>query len=166
MIAVLLCIACDGISNIKTVDIPLSSEIPVTGLLQEHLKSLSKNELIDLVIKFAPGEFITRIKNKYTTHSEAIEVYHKVEKKIKDFFNYPELLYEPSDFEESLISELDKLSGLEHELVKEIGELILFIINNVENAFDEGYLYIDSYYGDDYFESEAFCNFVIRYIKQ
>jgi hypothetical protein len=166
MIAVLLCIACDGISKIKTVDIPLSSEVPVTGLLQEHLKSLSKNELIDLVIKFAPGEFITRIKNKYTTHSEAIEVYHKVEKKIRDFFNDPELLYEPSDFEESLISELDKLSGLEHELVEEIGELILFIINNVENAFDEGYLYIDSYYGDDYFESEAFCNFVIRYIKQ
>jgi len=166
MIAVLLCIACDGISNIKTVDIPLSSDVPVTGLLQEHLKSLSKDELINLVIKFAPGEFIMRIKNKYTTHSEAIEVYNKVEKKIRDFFNDPELLYEPSDFEESLTDELDKLGGLEHELVEEIGELILFIIDNVENAFDEGYLYVDSYYGDDYFESETFCSFVTGYIKQ
>ncbi len=166
MIAVLLSIACDGISNIKTVNIPLSSEVPVTGLLKQHLKSLSKDELVDLVVKFAPEGFITRIKNKYTNHQEAIVIFNKVEKKIREFFNDPELLYEPSDFEESLISELDKLSGLEHELVGEIGKLILFIMDNVENAFDEGYLYVDSYYGDDYFESEDFCSFVTRYIKQ
>lgn len=166
MIAVLLSIACDGISNIKTVNIPLPSEVPVTGLLKEHLKSLSKDELIDLVVKFAPGGFITQIKNKYTTHQEAIEVYNKVDKNIRKLFNDPELLYEPSAFEESLTDELDKLGGLEHQLVEEIGELILRIIDNVENAFDEGYLYVDSYYGDDYFESETFCSFVIRYIKQ
>jgi len=166
MIAVLLSIACDGISNIKTVDIPLPSEVPVTGLLKEHLKSLSKDELIDLVVKFAPGGFITQIKNKYTSNSEAIAVYNKVEKKIKGFFNDPELLYEPSCFEDALISALDQLSGLEHQLVEETGKLILFIMENVEDAFDEGYLYIDSYYGDDYFESKAFCSFVIRYIKQ
>jgi hypothetical protein len=53
-----------------------------------------------------------------------------------------------------------------HRIATEIGELILFIIRSIEQAFNEGYLYLDNYYQDDYFESEAFCEYVIAYVKQ
>ena len=166
MVAVLLYIAENEISTIKTINTTEVSDIPSSGLIKKHLKSLSKDELVDLVMRFAPKGFITQVKNSYSGGSETIALFTKVEKKIKIFFSDAELLFSPSDFEDSLTKELDKLRGLEDKLVKEIGELIIFIIYNVEDAFNEGYLYVDNYYEDDFFESEAFCAFVINYIEK
>lgn len=166
MIAVLLHISENGISNIKTIKNPQVADNQSFGLLKQHLKSLSKEELIDLVMKFAPEGFFIKVKNSYSGDSEAEAYYSTVEKKIKGFFRNTELLFSPTDFEVSLIRELDKLRGLEDKLLNEIGDLIIFIIRNVEDAFDEGYLYVDHYYEEDFFESKAFNEFVIRYIKQ
>ena len=77
-----------------------------------------------------------------------------------------ELLYDPEGMEDALMSQLDKLKGLETRLTIELGELILLIIGSIEQAFNEGYLYLDHYYQNDYFESEAFCANVIAYVKQ
>ncbi len=68
--------------------------------------------------------------------------------------------------EGALMLQLSTLKGLETQLSDGIGEMLLYIIRSIGNAFNEGYLYIDDYSGDDYFESEDFCEYVIAYVKQ
>lgn len=48
----------------------------------------------------------------------------------------------------------------------ETGKLILFIIEEVNNAFEGGYLYVDEFQADDYFESEEFCDFVTGFSRK
>ena len=131
-----------------------------------YLQSLSKQQLISLVKKHAPAQFFNEIQNKTASASDALNIFNKVEKNIGKLFQNDELLYNPADFEEQLDTQIEKLKGLEKQLPKQISDLIIFVINKVENAFDEGYLYVDSYYGgDDYYEAEHFNQFVINFIS-
>lgn len=130
---------------------------------KEYLTSLDKNELIKLVDKYAPKSFRNEINNRNSDNSTALKIFRSVRKNIEELFSDEEMLYSPSDFEASLTGYLEKLKGFEQQLAKEIKGLIIYIIENVDNAFNEGYLYIDNYSSEDYFESEAFCEFVCEF---
>lgn len=117
-------------------------------------------------MKFAPQNFITEVQNLQVPEPDAEAIFRKTEKKIRKFFEDDELLYDPEGMEKALMSQLNKLKGLESLIAFEIGGLILLIVRKIEDAFNEGYLYLDHYYQDDYFESEAFCEYVIAYLKQ
>lgn len=77
-----------------------------------------------------------------------------------------ELLYNPSKFEDELLKQLEKLRGVWDKLPLEIGDLILKIMRDIEEAFEEGYLYLD-HYGreDDYFESEIVNNYIFDFFS-
>ena len=165
IVATLLYLKKEGTSCLDIVDMPVITESQSLGFLQKHLKSLSKSDLVNLVMKFAPENYVTRIRNQSSPADNAIKVFSKVDKKIKDFFDDDELLWDPSGFEGALMGQLDKLRGLEDKLVNETGNLLIFIIEGIEESFNEGYLYIDSYPGDDYFESEDFCGFVKDFVR-
>ena len=48
----------------------------------------------------------------------------------------------------------------------QIGELIIKIIEDVEQAFEDGYLYIENYGEEDnYFESEEVNEYVFHFVK-
>jgi hypothetical protein len=130
---------------------------------KQYLSALDKNELIKLVDKYAPKSFRNEINNRNSDSSVAQKAFRSVRKNIEEIFNDEELLFSPSDFEASLTGQLEKLKGFEKQLPKEIEDLIIYLIENVNNAFDEGYLYIDNYSYEDYFESEAFCEFVCEF---
>jgi hypothetical protein len=131
--------------------------------LYQYLQSLSKNELVALVEKFASEKFRTEVKNKFVNAGSAQKSFHKVEQKIRRLFDNQNLMYSPSDFSNALDSELEKLSGLEKPLRKEIEELLFYVIQRVDEAFDNGYLYED--YGDWCYEaSQYFEEFVARYV--
>lgn len=165
-VAAMLYIIHEGIDHIGTIDITGPTTIESLDFLEKYLGSLSKKSLIQLVMKFAPQNFITEIQNREVPETDAKTIFTKVENKIRKFFMDDELLYDPEGMEDALMSQLDKLKGLETRLAIELGELILLIIRSIEQAFNEGYLYLDHYYQDDYFESEAFCEYVIAYVKQ
>ncbi len=129
-----------------------------------YLNSLSKDNLIDLVINFAPEQFFVEIKNKFADSSSAQNTFRKVERNINKLFNDDESLYDPDDFESSLYHELRKLNGLQPHLKTEIGDLFIYIINQISIAFDKGYLY--NSYNDYPFEtSDEFDEFVGNYVK-
>lgn len=134
------------------------------SLVRQHLQSLSKAELIAMVEKYAPEQFFIETKNRYSGKEDSIKVFKKVERAIANLFQGSESLYSPYDFEASLVKEIGKLSGLENHLKEELDLLILYIIREVDNAFDEGYLY--DHYKDVHFEEpEAFTTLVENYIK-
>ncbi|MBW6480235.1 MAG: SWIM zinc finger family protein, partial [Bacteroidales bacterium] len=165
-VAALLYIVNEGIDHISTYALNSPTASQSLDFLRKYLESFTKEELISLVVKFAPENFIMEIKNREETASNAEEIFRKADKKIRKLFEDEDLLYDPSGMEQALLSQLNKLKGLEARLPVEIGELILFIIRGIDAAFDDGYLYIDNYYGDEYFESEEFCDYVISYVKQ
>ncbi len=132
----------------------------------QYLSTLDKNELIKLVDKYAPKSFRNEINNRNSDSSVALKTFRLVRKNIEELFNDEESLFSPSEFEVSLTGYLEKLKGFEIQLAKEIEGLIILIIENVNNAFNEGYLYIDNYSYEDIFESEAFCEFVCEFTRK
>jgi len=166
MVAVLLSVIHEGTETIIEAEISGSASGKTKEILENHLKSLSKSELIRLVLKFAPGSYLTEIRNRKDTGIDEEAIFKKAEKKIKKFFEDQELLFDPEGMEGAIMQQLKKLKGLENQLQNETGELLLFIIRSINEAFHEGYLYVDHYYDDYFFESEEFCEYVISYIQQ
>lgn len=132
--------------------------------IDQYLKSLSKNELIALVKKYAPEQFWINLKNTFSNSSATKDTFIKVERNIQKIFNHSDCLYNIDDFDKTLNKEIKKLSGLEKHLKSEISSLLLFIIDKVDEATQQGYLYDD--YNDWMYEpSEEINEFITNFIK-
>lgn len=135
-----------------------------TENIESHLQSLTKEELINLVLKLAPQTFFDAISAQFASQKEAKAIFKKVAKAIDAILADETLLYEPSKFTEKLLEQLEKLRGLWDKLPSEIGGLLLKLIQAVEQAFENGYLYIERYdRADDYFESEVVNDYIFRF---
>ena len=129
-----------------------------------YLHSLSKDELVALVDKFASEQFRTEVKNRFANADKAQKTFHEVEQTIRKFFDDDEMMYSPHNFSDALDYELEKLSGFEKSLVKEIEEMLFYIIKRVDECFEDGYLYDD--YGDENYDTSLrFDEFVVRYVS-
>ncbi len=137
-----------------------------TKKMRNHLTSLTKEELINLILKFAPQSFFDAIESQFANQSKAIEIFNQATEAITAIFSDDTLLYSPKEFERQLLGQFNKLSGLWAKLPLQIGDLILKTIEDIQEAFEEGYLYIE-HYGkeDEYFESEDINDYIIRFVK-
>ncbi len=136
----------------------------VEKLVKDYLQTISKQQLVDLVLKFAPEQFFTTIGNKSQDDKTAKKIFDKVQRDIRNMFSDKELLYDIHDFDVSINSALLKLSGLETFLQKEIQNLVIEIIDKVGELTDEGYLY--EHYEDECYEpSQPFFDFIENYVK-
>ena len=137
-----------------------------TEKIENYLGSLTKEELISLILKLAPQTFFDAINAQFASQGQAKTIFRKVAKAVSTILSDERLLYEPSKFTEELLEQLEKLRGLWDRLPSEIGDLILKIIRDIEQAFEDGYLYLERYdTGDDYFESEVFNDYVFRFVN-
>lgn len=134
--------------------------------IRNYIESLTKDELITLILKFAPQSFIDNINSQFVSKKEALTIFDKTSKKIDNILSDEELLYNPSGFERELLKQLEKLRGLWDKLPSQIGDLIIKMVEDVEQAFEDGYLYIEKYgEEDDYFESEDVNDYVFRFVN-
>lgn len=161
IIAVLLYAIEDG----ESIEIATAPNKDSSISLEDYLQSLSKEQLIGLVTEFAPESFRTEIRNRFSGKEDAMAIYLKVQKSIEKLFKNENLLYDPSAFEQALMKQVNQLKNLEHQIPCEIGDLILFIIKEIDEGFDEGYFYTDNYHNEEYLSSEDFENFAINYLK-
>ncbi len=166
IIAVLLNIADDGVESIPESKIIQVPTIESVDYFKDYLTKLSKDELINLVMRYAPDSFIRQIQNSKSTQKDATTVIDKVEKKVHDYLNDEELLWDPSGMDAAIMKQLDKLKGFENQIHDRMGKLLIMIMKSVNEAFDEGYLYIDNYYEEDFYESADFNQYVISFIQK
>lgn len=137
-----------------------------TKKTRSYLASLAREELIELILKFAPQSFFDAIENQSTSQSKDLEIFTRTTKSISSMLSDHSLLYNPSEFEHQLLEEFNKLSGLWDKLPLQIGDLIIKTIKDIEEAFEEGFLYIEKYTDeDDYFESEDINSYIVRFVK-
>ena len=138
-----------------------------TTKARKYLENLTRDELIDLIVKFDPQNFIDNINSQFASKKEALTIFDKTSKTIDKILSDDELLYSPSEFERELLKQFEKLKGLWDKLPSQSGDLIIKMIEDVEQAFEEGYLYIERYgEEDDYFESEDVNDYVFRFVNQ
>ncbi|MEE3718308.1 hypothetical protein V2H45_16330 [Tumidithrix elongata RA019] len=131
---------------------------------QNYLESLTKEELIDLILKFAPQSFLDNINSQFASQGEAIVLFKEASEAINTIFFDESLLYNPSEFERELLKQLETVRGLWDKLPSQVGDLIIKIIEDVEQAFEDGYLYVENYdKGDNYFESEDVNDYIFRF---
>ena len=134
--------------------------------IRNYIESLTKDELITLILKFAPQSFIDNINSQFASKKEALTIFDKTSKTINNILSDEELLYNPSGFERELLKQLEKLRGLWDKLPSQIGDLIIKMMEDVEQAFEDGYLYIEKYGEEnDYFESEDVNDYVFRFVN-
>lgn len=137
-----------------------------TDNIRHDLERLTKDELIHLILTLAPQSFLENIKSQFASQEEALRVFKKASKTIGNILSDEELLYNPSGFERELLQQLEKLRGLWDKLPSQIGELIIKLIKDVEQAFEDGYLYLEHYGDEDeYFESEEVNEYVFQFVK-
>ncbi|MEL6555501.1 MAG: hypothetical protein AAFQ63_18880 [Cyanobacteria bacterium J06621_11] len=132
--------------------------------VETYLASLTKKELIDLVLKLAPQTFFDAIEAQFASQAEAEAIFNQAEKAVDAILSDERLLYDPSQFEKKIMEQLGQLRGLWDKLPSEIGYLLLNFMREVDQAFENGYLYLESYdTEDDYFESEAVNDYIVRF---
>lgn len=137
-----------------------------TDKVRRHLKSFTKEELINLILKLAPQSFIDNINSQFASNKEALAIFDSASNAIGNILSAEDLLYNPSGFERELLKQLEKLRGLWDKLPSQIGDLLIKIMEDVEQAFEDGYLYIQNYgEKDDYFESEEVNNYIFQFVN-
>ena len=137
------------------------------NLFESYIKSLSKEKLEEMVIKFAPDTFKLKIENSHKDLSYAKSQFLKISNNLENLFYDEELLFEPYNFEAALMNNINKLEGLTDKLPEETFNLIIYVLENIEKSFDEGYLYNQDYWRDDeFFVSTDFENFIIEFLNK
>ena len=132
--------------------------------VRNYLETLTKEQLIDLIFKFAPKSFFDSINAQFSTQAEAAIVFKKVVTSINNIFSDEHLLYAPKKFGSELLKQLEKIRGLWDKFPSEIGDLIVKIIEDVDREQDDGYLYIDNYQRQEYFESEDIDDYIFSFV--
>ena len=75
----------------------------------KYLKKLTKNELIDIILKFAPENFINNINGQFYNKEKSLISFEKALDEIASIFSNDDLLYNPGQFEKELIEVLEKI---------------------------------------------------------
>lgn len=132
--------------------------------IKKYLHAQSKEKLVDLVLKYAPGEFLREIGNKHLNTTEATAVFKKAKRGVEELFRNGNVLYDPATFGDQLVKKITKLSGLEKSLSRNIAEFIIYIVEKIEDAIDDGYLY-DQYNDYSFEPPEEFYEFITRFVS-
>ncbi|EAZ88939.1 hypothetical protein [Crocosphaera chwakensis] len=129
-----------------------------------YLNRRTKEELIELIFKFAPQSFFDSINSQFASQNQAKVIFQDVSIEIDKLLADEITLYDPNKFERELLKHLEKIRGLWDKLPEEIGEKLIKIMEDVEELFEEGYLYVENYHTEDeYFESEEVDEYIYRF---
>jgi len=142
---------------------------------EQHLQTLSKNELISLLIQFAPQSFRDTIQNKddasklkTASSSQQDQIFKDLRSKIEKLFVKEIYVQDIEAFEAKMLVYFEKMRGLWSSKTQEIVELFYWIFEQVDEKFENGELWG---YGDEwgvelYFEGEELLEYLIEFVKE
>ncbi len=130
--------------------------------LQEYLDGLSKQELVDLVKKYAPDSFKKAILMKNSSKNVQEAEFKRIAKKFLQVFDDEHLMYDIGGFEAETNRHLDKFRAFWQAVPDELLNVFLSFMQLVQNAFDEGQLYDD--YGDNAYGGEDMARYMAEFM--
>ena len=132
----------------------------------EYLNGLSKEELFELVVKFAPTNFKKEIALKKGTQNELKIYLNIIESEIFSDLSDEELLHNPEGFQKSISEHLEKLSSFVNSANNRVFKIIFTMVKEIEKKEEEGYLYNDYYRYKECFEYDILSNEIITLINK
>ena len=130
----------------------------------EHLQTLSNSELIELVTKFAPDSFIKEIILNDAPSEELNVRINEIACSIKMDLNDEDLLYNPERFQKNISEYMENLKPFVNKNPDEVFEIVFDLAEQIESLQEEGYLYIDRYYDEEYFDFDTLSSEIMELI--
>jgi len=127
---------------------------------EAYIDALTKEELKQLVLQFAPDSFRHTIRLKFAGRKTQQREFLYVKNGVQNLFTRD--LYDIEAFETELSDWMEQIRGLWLEMPDEIGELLLYVIEQVGESFEEGYLY--GHYSDHSYDGLAFGCYMAEFI--
>ena len=132
----------------------------------EHLQTLSNDELIELVTKFAPDNFIKEIILNDAPIEELSIRMNEIKSAIKMDIDDEDLLYNPEKFQKNISEYMENLKPFVNRNCDDIFEIVFNLVEEIEEKQEEGYLFLDHYYDESYFEFDTFSSEIMGLISK
>ncbi|MFT4854756.1 MAG: hypothetical protein ACI9UV_002163 [Algoriphagus sp.] len=126
-----------------------------------YINSVSREQLVTLVLKFAPDSYREQMRNLNLDAENAKKTFEKITRQIEQLFEDEELLNEPADFEASIVEYGEKLSAFWARFPEETGDIFLHCLKRIDDIEEEGLLY--NHYRDRSYDGDSFLEIIQRY---
>lgn len=137
---------------------------PQKDSVEKYLEALSKEKLIQIIMRFAPPSFIETIQMQQAPDEKVEDIVQTIEETIGALISDFQLLSQPFQFEQKLMRQLERLRAFWERFPQKIQAVIEYCINEMIAAFDNDYLYLYENDEKQYYESEDFSNYVVEFI--
>ena len=145
-----------------TESIVLSQESRVLS----YFETLSKAELIELLMEFSPENFKKEIILK-DAPVEALNIrINEIASSIKYDIDDEELLYNPEQFQEKISEYMENLKIFVNQNPDEVFEIVFELAVEIEEKYENGYLYVDDYHNEEYFDFDVFSDEIMALINK
>ncbi len=136
--------------------------------LLTYFESLSKAELIELLMEFAPENFKKEIILKDAPIEELNIRLNEIASAIKYDMADEELLYSPDEFQEKISIYMENLKIFVNQNPDEVMDMVFELAVEIEDKQEEGYLWIDhyDYRGEEYFDFDVFSDEIMALINK
>jgi len=131
-----------------------------------HLESFSKRKLINLVMEFAPENFKKEIILKDTPIEEFNIRINEIASSIKLDMSDEELLYSPEKFQEKISEYMENLKVFVNRNPDEVFEIVIDLADEIDAKQEEGYLWIDHYHSEEYFDFDILSTEIMALIEK
>ena len=133
----------------------------------DYLNTLSLQQLVGLVDRFAPKTYRIEVAMKGASSDEIEVSLQHIRREIQYTLSDDELLYSPGKFLDVALKYLETLKAHINCATGKVFEIVFDFAHSIEQKNDEGYLYCDDYYygADDFFDFDLFSEKIIEMIN-
>lgn len=133
-----------------------------------YFETLSKVELIELLMEFSPENFKKEIILKDAPIEELNIRINEIASSIKFDIDDEELLYIPEQFQEKMSEYMENLKIFVNQNPDEVFEIVFDLASSIESRQEEGYLWVDHYdsRGEEYFDFDIFSDEIMALINK
>ena len=132
----------------------------------KYLKTLSKEKLIELIMELSPKSFKREIILKDAPRDEVNSCLNKISSSLTSILADEELLYAPRKFQKEISQYMEELKVLVNQNPKSVMKIVFDLMLEIEGQQADGYLWIDHYYDEEYFDFDIFSDEMMTLIHR
>ena len=136
--------------------------------LHAVLQKLSHEELVTLVMQFAPESYRIKLLMQDASEDEVLDQLSSVRSEMEALLDDIEMLYSPWDFQDAASGLIEMLVSTVSTNPDETFALLFWFAKEIEELNNSGYLYQDDYYFgmDEYFDFEMLSREIMDLLAQ
>jgi hypothetical protein len=132
----------------------------------KYFKTLSKKELIKLLMEYSPENFKKEILLRDVSKDELKRGLNKISSALSSILEDEELLYAPRKFQKEISRYMEDLKAFVNQDPKKVMKIAFNLALEIEVEQENGYLWTDHYYEEEYFDFDIFSDEIMTLIHK